>query len=88
MGNFNPENHDNTVNPYTLSPQEQADIMETIDDERLTNPTGDYFKLKIDDQEIDIPKLKTVSTKTASGTVKSISTVTYIQEKLNAEVDK
>jgi hypothetical protein len=63
MANLNPEKHDNVFNPYTLQEEKQEEIIKVINDDRLTNPPGDYFRLKLANETIDIPKLARVSVK-------------------------
>jgi|GEM_PF-1145168 hypothetical protein len=82
MSNFNPSNHDNVINPYTLSKVEQEEIIRLINDNRLSNPPGEYFKLQMDGRVIDIPKLKNISLKTSKGKIRSISVTDFITQKL------
>lgn len=82
MNNFNPDNFKNTVNPYRLSKSDQMKVMENINDDRLTNPDGDYFRLKMGNSLIDIPKLRRVSIKTKNGRIRSIPVINYILQQL------
>jgi len=84
MVNLNPEEFENVVNPYTLAKQEQEEIVAEINDVRLTNPPGDYFRLKLVDESIDIPKLKYISIKTKDGKISRLSVVDYIVLKLSS----
>lgn len=85
MTNFNPDKHENTINPYTISDEEQSKIVKIVDDQRLSNPPGDYFRLKLKNKNIDIPKLNVISKKTDSGKITTISTTVYINDLLKEE---
>lgn len=80
--NFNPEDFENTINPYRLSKKEQIRIMKEINDDRLTNPPGDYFRLELEDTTIDIPKLEYIGIKKA-GNISRLSIIDFILQKLS-----
>lgn len=82
MPNFNPAKHNNALNPYTLSTEKQLEVMEAVDDSRLTNPPGDYFRLELEGRNIDIPKLEVVSKETEDGKITTVSTAAYIRKLL------
>lgn len=74
------------MNPYTLSPEKQQEIMDAVNDPRLTNPPGDYFRLELKDRNIDIPKLEVISKKTENGKISTVDTAAYIKKLLKNEV--
>lgn len=82
MTAFNPNEHDNAINPYTLPEEKQAKIMAAVDDSRLSNPSGDYFKLEINDEVIEIPKAEKISIHTENENITTVSTITYIKNQL------
>lgn len=83
MKNFNPEEYENTINPYTLPKAKQQKVIDVVDDERLTNPPGDYFRLKLQDGTIDIPKLELIGKKTTEGKITRLPVQDYIRDLLN-----
>lgn len=85
MSNFDPEKYKNTINPYTISEEEQLRIMNTVDDQRLTNPPGDYFRLELANKVIDIPKLEMISKQTEDGKITAVSTIEYIKNLLEED---
>jgi hypothetical protein len=82
MNNLNPSDHDNVINLYGLSKTEQEEIIQSINDKRLSNPSGDYFKLETDGRILDIPKSKNISIKTSHGKIRSIPVTDFINKKL------
>lgn len=73
------------MNPYTLSPEKQQEVVDAVNDSRLTNLPGDYFRLELKDKSIDIPKIEVVSKETKDGKITAVSTAAYIKKLLKDE---